>query len=657
MINSVDQKIHALIQSPHFYEREVKSRITSIVVTALVPIEAAGRVIFAALKVTTYVVSEPFKLGKRVIRLYNDPTYYRSQFAQEELASLKNTLIPVAKAISCIACIKLALLLGLWSPRAMIQLHVDMGLATLPKEDLAPPPPPKLQEKKPPLNSDVQKNIDDNFLAAYTSKEEREKLKKYSLTPPRSILLYGPSMAANMQGAEYIASRLGKTVKELNFNDPKALENFNPLHDLIYLNVKKNGQQNSKLITSALDKLGVLYIFAAKDKEAVLAPVKVEVPLPDQVLREEMLHQSFDSAPKADTLDFARLVQATNGLKAKTIQQLLRETKRRAFQTNSLITTELALEILSRGKKPKARVEPPKAAADFVGMEELLEKFDLYLDVLKNPQEAKEYGVNLPAGMILYGAPGCGKTYTAKHLCEYAKSKGIALNFYAIKGSDVASKWKGEGVKKIRQAFEEAKLLAPVVLFIDECEGLFPSRDKLKDTLSTERTQELDEVLQLIEEAKNHNIIVIGATNHISSIDEAILRTGRFDYTYEVKPPNESTRRKMIEAKLKLRKWDPRINLDVVAKASEGFTGSDIDTAVNDAGLVSWKQKKPIDQQILLKSLEAVKGKKASVAHEPSSSEPAPVLQDLKKGMDALRHFIGNLDSMNPQAAQANDLH
>jgi SpoVK/Ycf46/Vps4 family AAA+-type ATPase len=501
-------------------------------------------------------------------------------------------------------------------------------------------PQAKPGEKKPLLNSSVKKNIDEKFLSVHTSQKERDKLQKYGLTPPNSILLYGPSNSANKTAAVYIASNLGKNLKELNFTDDKAfnawLEKFHPDSDIVYINLKKIGIQSYKKITDILDKGKVMYILSAKESDAHATHLKVEVSLPDEAIRGEVLHRNLDKTPKDEQFNFALVTQATDGLKLKKIEKLLQEIKRKAFETSSPIITELALETITSSKKPKISSTAPASVNDFVGMEELHEKFDFYLQVLKNPEEAKEYGVKLPAGMLLYGPPGCGKTYTAKHLCDYAKSKGVHLNFQEIKASDVASKWKGEGIQKIHKVFEEAKRCAPVILFIDECEGLFPSR----------------------EQAKDHNIIIVGATNHISSIDSAILRTGRFDYTFEVKPPNEATRRKMFEAKLKLKKCDPHLDLETVVKNSEGFSASDIETAVNDAGLSSWKQKTPINQAILMKSLETIKSKKASVTHEPGK-EPGlpPIMHDLKKGVDALRQFVGNLDSIRPQAAVANDMH
>ncbi|MBS0637489.1 MAG: ATP-binding protein, partial [Verrucomicrobia bacterium] len=298
--------------------------------------------------------------------------------------------------------------------------------------------------------------------------------------------------------------------------------------------------------------------------------------------------------------------------------------------------------------------ELPFQADDFVGMEELHEKFDNYLEVLKEPEQAKEYGVKFPAGMLLYGPPGCGKTYTVKHLCHYAKSKDVTLQYRQLKGSDVASKWRGVGVIKMRQIFDEAKKVAPTLLFIDECEGLFPSRDRFRETYGAERTQELNEMLQMLEEAKEHNIIVIAATNHLESVDSAIFRTGRFDYTFEVKPPTAETRLKMFEAKLKGKKCEEGLDLASVVEATEGFTASDIETIVNDAAAASWKKRTSISAELLMASLATIRAKKASVAQGPQDKpEDAGLMGELKTGLNALRQLVGTIDRTAPQSATA----
>lgn len=650
MINSVDNYIHSLINSPQTFKTQFNSRIVAVALTALIPVEAIFRTLGLLIQIPKYVLVAPprtYVLLKSGFKINHIITY-------EYVKLCTDVIKPVVKTAACIANIILSPLIAPFSPRAMIDLHIDCGLTTIATAKLEQTPPKKI------LSEDVTKKIDQEFLSFHLKAEEKSRLKEYGLTPPNSIVLYGPSASANKEAAQHIASQLNKNLKEIDKISQDAidvLKNYNPSKEILYVNFP-----NCELITDKLDKGQVLYIRGSKlplPEKPLTCRVQVEIPLPDAITRLSIIRQNLDSCAKEASFDELEFSIATAGLKAKKIEKLIKAIKLQALQSKNKITTAAALEAVARAKQTlvASHTTETEEKSDFVGMEELHSKFDHYLQILKSPNEAKEYGVKLPAGIILYGPPGCGKTYTAKHLCQYAASQGVRLNFREIKGSDIASKWKGDGVKNIRKIFDEAKQNAPTVLFIDECEGLFPSRDKLSDTLSPERTQELDEALQMIEQAKYHNVIVVGATNHISTIDSAILRTGRFDYTFEVKAPDEKTRFKLLEAKLKLKKCDAELDIALLAKETEGFTASDIETLVNDAGLVSWKGKTPISMDILMQSLATVKNKRASVHKElAAQSGQTPVMHDLKKGVDALRQFLGNLDSIHPEVAAASGL-
>lgn len=302
---------------------------------------------------------------------------------------------------------------------------------------------------------------------------------------------------------------------------------------------------------------------------------------------------------------------------------------------------------------PVVREEKPDT---FVPNAELFEIFDHYLDYLKKPSAQEpspnEWGVQMPAGIILHGPPGCGKTEAAKHFPRYAETRGITLNFMQIKGSDIATKWKGEGSRNIRKAFDDAKKIAPCVLFIDECEGLLPSREKLGDSLAEERTQELDEALQQIEDAKNHNVIVIGATNHIRTIDAAILRAGRFDFIHEIKPPDDRIRLAMLQKKLTRaqRHLNDDLDLITIAEKTVGFTASDIEALVRHACSEAFKARGNVTQELLVSSVEFVSKNKQSVAGA-GKKEGGDQMKTVRDFVGLAREFISNLDRQQVSAA------
>lgn len=646
MIQKIDNSISSLIESNSFLKRQVASRVLAVAVNAFIQIEAAYKTLYAALTISVYVITEPFTFAAKIFKVIRDPQYTLKKHMEEENAAFGKVAETVFKAMAAVADIFISLLLGIFSPYTMIEWHVFRGYTT--KPIVAKP-------NVFVISTPVKKNLDEKFICFHLNDDDKKRLKEYGLIRPHSIVLHGPSKSAQKQAAEYIAAKLNKNLKELKSLD---VSNLNLLNDIIFLNIPDKPDQKILDLISILDEKKIMYILGSKlplTKGSYTSKVHVEIPLPDEAIRREVLQRDLKLIPIEENFDFSKVVAATEGCKTEKIEKITQSLKLKALQEKSKITTNQFLEVVTLIKN-KSKVELPPVN-DFVGMEDLLKKFDLYLQVFKNPKEAKEYGVKLPAGILLYGLPGCGKSYTAKHLCNYAKSQGVQLNFHQVLGSDIATKWKGEGVKNIRRVFEEAKNNAPALLFIDECEGLFPSRDKLKDTLSEERTQELDELLQMIEQAKEHNVIVVGATNQISTIDSAILRTGRFDYTFEIKPPNSATRLKMFEAKLKLKKCDPHLDLKQIVDDSEGFTPSDIETIINDAGIVSWTKKVPISIEILKESFKTVKLKKSGIDQEVKKGlAQAPIMQDLKKGLDAFKQLINNVEGVNPQVAVANNM-
>lgn len=658
MIHSADTYLSQLTSSPSPFKREVTSRVVAIATTALIPLEATFRLLGTTLSIGIYAVFKPLPLTIKVYQLCTNPQFNKSEWLINEKNSLQRDVInPALLTIACLVNIVISPIIAPFSPRALITLHTDCGLTkiTAKKSPVSTPISAVIQES-------VKEDIKTKFTSFQNDKNELAKLKKYGLSAPHCAVLHGPSSTANRECAHFIAQELNKNVKHLKFFSPeefqKSSSNYTS-NDLVYIDAPLD---NTSVVyfTKILNELKCLYIIGSKLPLPATAPtshVHIEVPLPDAATRGSIIRRELDLAIKEQNFNFETLIDATKGLKKKKIEKIINATKLLAFKKNSTIDETSALELVRIAQQKHNSSPPVVEKNDFVGMERLLAQFNKYIRVIKDPETAREWGVHLPAGLLLYGPPGCGKTYTAKQLCRYAASHGLHLNFREVKGSDVSGKWKGEGVRNIRKIFEEAKKSAPIILFIDECEGLLPSREKLQDTLSAERTQELDEALQLIEDAKHHNIIVVGATNHISSIDSAILRTGRFDYTFEVTAPDEQTRFKLFTAKLQLRKCEPNLDIASLVQQTDGFTASDIETIVNGAGLASWETLTPISMELLNESFKTVQKTRVSVSVPSKAGFPSspPILQDLKKGLDAFRHLIGNLDGSNPEVATAND--
>ncbi len=659
MVSKVDNYIYGLTHSEIHSQKVVLSRIVAVASTALLALEAVFRVVDVASNIIIFVISEPVRQGIGLHKVLTNKQFTYKQFQEERLQSLMQKVVEPAKlALFSLVSTPVSLLVAPFSPSAMIKLHVELGLTKL-TQKLPKKQQPQQEPKGIYIPSDIKKEINEKFIHPHINPEERKRLESYNLPLPQSILFHGPSKSSCRDTALYVATGLNKTLKTVFSSDLKQpetfLKNLDPAGEiyLIDLDNKAFDLETVKVLLTLFKKRQATYILISKNVSSQ-GELQIHLPPPNDEIRTDLIKTRLADVPLEAGFDFNALVAATKDASIKKIEKLVKSIKVHAFNTKTTVTTASALEIakLMHTGKNSQTTEDQK---DFVGMDDLHKIFDDYLAVLEDPENSKEYGISMPAGMILHGPPGCGKTYTAKHLCHYAKSKGVEMNFQQIKASDLLSTWKGGTVLNMRKAFEAAKKMAPVVLFVDECEGLLPSRDNFRDTLAPERTQELDEMLQIIEECKHYGVIFVGATNYLKSIDAAILRTGRIDHTFEVKPPNEETRKKMLEAKLKSKKCEPNLDLTQIVKETEGFTASDIETLVNSAAIESWRRKTAITIDILMTALQAVKAKKASVDKKPGKgSSQIPVYNDLKRGWEAIQEIIANIKSMDPETSTHN---
>ncbi len=234
--------------------------------------------------------------------------------------------------------------------------------------------------------------------------------------------------------------------------------------------------------------------------------------------------------------------------------------------------------------------------ADVAGMDDvkaMLQQKVLF--VIKNPEKAQKYKLTPPNGMLLYGPPGCGKTFFAEKFAEEA-----SLNYITIKGSDVGSSYIHGSQEKIAQLFSEAEAHAPSVICFDEFDAMVPKRSS--NEASTLMNPEVNEFLSQMNNCSQRGIFVIGTTNNKELIDPAVLRTGRMDILVEICPPDKATRKKMFDLYLKDRPC-VGIDTDVLAEKTENYSSSDIAFIVNDAALVAAFKDAPIDQATLEESI------------------------------------------------------
>lgn len=219
---------------------------------------------------------------------------------------------------------------------------------------------------------------------------------------------------------------------------------------------------------------------------------------------------------------------------------------------------------------PWEEFETAITLADVGGMEEVKKRLNMaFLAPLKNPEIMKMYGKSLKGGLLLYGPPGCGKTFIARALAGE-----LGATFMSVGLSDVLDMWLGESEKKLHEIFETARRKAPCVLFFDEVDALGQKRSQLKNsggrTIVNQLLAEMDSIGN-----DNKNVFILAATNHPWDVDTALRRPGRFDRITLVLPPDLEARKQIVEYHMRDRPAED-INLVEIAERTENFSGADL---------------------------------------------------------------------------------
>jgi len=236
--------------------------------------------------------------------------------------------------------------------------------------------------------------------------------------------------------------------------------------------------------------------------------------------------------------------------------------------------------------------------ADVAGMAELKKLLnESVLYVLRDKERAERYRLTIPNGMLLYGPPGCGKTFIAERFAEEA---GYSFRF--VKSSDLASIYIHGSQEKIGELFNEARACAPCVLYFDEFEALVPRR---ADTHNASHAGEVNEFLTQLNNCGKDGVFVIATTNQPQLIDEAVLRRGRIDHIIYVPMPDEDARYELFNIHLKNRPCADDIDCRKLARLTEMYVASEIAFVVSQAALTASRTNDLITQQMLEQNIQA----------------------------------------------------
>ena len=473
-----------------------------------------------------------------------------------------------------------------------------------------------------------------------------ELFKRLGIDPPKGILLYGPpgcgktllaKAVANetdayfiaINGPEIMSKFYGESEQRLReiFEDAKEhspaiifideIDAIAPKREEVTGEVEKRVVAQLLALMDGLEARGDVIVIGATNRPNALDPAlrrpgrfdrEIEIGVPDKQGRFEILQVHTRNMPLADNVDLRRLAEITHGFVGADLAALCREAAmkalRRILAKIDLDKDEIPTEILEqlevrmedfmnafREITPTAlreiEVEVPNVRwSDVGGLEKVKQELREAVEwPLKYPDAFKRLGIDPPKGILLYGPPGCGKTLLAKAVATESEA-----NFVSVKGPEIFSKWVGESERAIRELFRKARQVAPSVIFIDEIDAIAPMRGiGIGDSMVTERV-----VSQLLTEIdgleKLEGVVVIGATNRPDILDPALLRPGRFDRIVYVPPPDKKARYEILKIHTRRMPLAEDVNLKELADITEGFSGSDLEVLVREAGLLALRE-------------------------------------------------------------------
>ncbi|WP_077610295.1 ATP-dependent metallopeptidase FtsH/Yme1/Tma family protein [Clostridium sp. Marseille-P2415] len=216
------------------------------------------------------------------------------------------------------------------------------------------------------------------------------------------------------------------------------------------------------------------------------------------------------------------------------------------------------------------------------------------IDFMKEPEKYSEIGARMPKGLLLYGPPGTGKTLMARAIAGEAN-----VPFFAMSGSDFEQMYVGVGASRIRNLFNKAKKSKKAVIFIDEIDAIGKKRARNASASNDERDQTLNALLtEMSGFHENTGIVVIGATNRLDTLDEALLRPGRFDRQIEIGLPDVNSRKKILTLHGKNKPLSEEVDLEALSKSTVYFSGAMLENLLNEAAISAANENSQLIRQI-----------------------------------------------------------
>ncbi|UPM43004.1 CDC48 family AAA ATPase [Halocatena salina] len=473
-----------------------------------------------------------------------------------------------------------------------------------------------------------------------------ELFRQLGIDPPKGVLLHGPpgtgktlmakavaneidAYFTNISGPEIMSKFYGESEEQLREIFEEASDNAPAIVFIDELDAiaPKRGETTGDVerrvvaqllsLMDGLEERGQVTVIGATNRVDALDPAlrrggrfdrEIEVGVPDQEGRKEILQVHTRGMPLTDNVDLDVYAENTHGFVGADLESLAKEgamtALRRIRPQLDLESDEIDSEMLEdlrvmdddfrealKGIEPSALrevfVEVPDVTWDSVGglentKDRLRETIQWPIDY---PEVFRTMDMASAKGVLLYGPPGTGKTLLAKAIANEANS-----NFISIKGPELLNKYVGESEKGVRDVFSKARENAPTVVFFDEIDSIAGERgQRMSDSGVGERVvsqllTELDGVEEL------DDVVVIAATNRPDLIDSALLRPGRLDRHVHVPVPDEEARRAIFEVHTRDKPLADAVDLERLARMSDGYVGADIEAVCREAAMIATRE-------------------------------------------------------------------
>jgi len=469
---------------------------------------------------------------------------------------------------------------------------------------------------------------------------------KIGVEAPKGVLLYGPPGTGktllakavagetnahfiSLSGPEIMGKHYGESEERIREIFTQAEENspsiifIDEIDSIAPKRDEVSGELEKRIVSQLLTLMdgmksrGKVVVIAATNRPDSIDPAlrrpgrfdrEVEIGIPDDEGRFDILSIHTRGMPINEKVNLKQISKTTHGFVGADLEVLSKEAAmrslRRILPEIDLDEDKISSEILQKIEitnndfrealkevKPSAlrevQVQVPDVSWDDVGgLDELKDELREAVEWPIKHKEAYDYvNVETPKGVLLHGPPGTGKTLIAKALAKMTES-----NFISIKGPELLSKWVGESEKGVREIFRKARQVAPCIIFLDEVDALVPRRGSgnsdshVTENIVSQILTEIDGLEEL------HNVLIIGATNRLDIVDEALLRPGRFDRIIEVGNPDSKGRKHIFEIHTKKKPLESNVDIKKLVEVTDGFSGAEIAAITNRAALVALKR-------------------------------------------------------------------